>query len=175
MCGDIVARALPEVLDKLTAHIDERLAHLQSKQRVNLNVRAPQKKTCLQDPPIASDIAGAGRPLPVSKFLDEKQQQDPSWKCVRKSFAPAFGMITQVMKKKKLRDDGAQPVYVEQNQRAQLLYTEADRELMQAAWDMTTAHRLELAARAGNPQEPVSFVDRPDRPSVIDLLQGRRE
>ena len=80
-----------------------------------------------------------------------------------------------MMKKKRLRDEGALPVYVEQNQRAQLLYTEADRELMQVAWELTTAHRLELAARAGNPQEPVSLVDRPDRPSVMDLLQGRRE
>ena len=175
MCSEIVARALPEVLDKLTAHIDQRFSHLESRQRVNLNVRAPQKRPLLQDPPIASDIAGAGRPLPVSKFLDEKQQQDPTWKVVRKSFAPAFGMITQVMKKKRLRDEGAQPVYVEQNQRAQLLYTEADRELMQVAWELTTAHRLELAARAGNPQDAPALVDRPDRPSVMDLLQGRRE
>ena len=57
MCSEIVSRALPEVLHKLTTHIDERFAHLESRQRVNLNVRAPQKKALLHDPPIVSDIA----------------------------------------------------------------------------------------------------------------------
>ena len=71
VCTDIVARALPAVLDKLTAHIDQRLAHLESRQRVNLNVRAP-KGASPQNPPIAIDIAGARRPFPVAKFLDQK-------------------------------------------------------------------------------------------------------
>ena len=45
VCTDIVAHALPAVIDKLTAHIDERLAHLESRQRVNLNVRAPKRSS----------------------------------------------------------------------------------------------------------------------------------
>ena len=169
MCSEIVARALPEVLDKLTAHIDGRLAHLESRHRVNLNVRAPQKRSLLQDPPIASDIAGAGRPLPVSKFLDDKEREDHSWKCARKSFSPSFGMLIQVMKKKKMRDQGTQAIYVEQNSRPQLLYTEEDRPLMQEAWELISAHREDLAARY-HEGVPAALVD---RPSVIDLLQRR--
>ena len=42
VCTDIVARALPQVVDKLTAHIDERLAHLgDNRQRVNLTCVPP--------------------------------------------------------------------------------------------------------------------------------------
>ena len=116
VCTDIVARALPEVVDKLTAHMDERLVHLENRQRVNLNVRAP-KRSAAHDLPIAVDIASAGRPFPVARFLDEKERGDPTWKGARRSFAPAFGMVVQVLKKKKLREDGAQPIYVEQNHR----------------------------------------------------------
>ena len=71
VCTDIVAQALPAVIDKLTTHIDERLAHLESRQRVNLNVRAP-KRSSPQNPPIARDITGV--PFPVARFLDEKEQ-----------------------------------------------------------------------------------------------------
>jgi len=129
LCTDIVTHALPAVIDKLAAYIDERLAHVESRQHVNLNVRAP-KRPAPHNPPIASDIAGVGRPFPVAKFLDQKEREGPSCKCARRSFAPTFGMQVHVLKKKKLKDEGAQPVYVEQNHRAPLLYTEEDREVM---------------------------------------------
>ena len=162
-CTEALARALPGMLDKLTAHIDERLGHLEGRQRVNLNVRAP-KRPAPYDVPIAQSIAGAGRPLPLAKFLDEKERLGPSWRAVRRSFAPTFGMVMTVLKKKQLKDAGRQPIYVEQNHRPQLLYTENDRALMENAWALSAAHRESLS---GGPR--VAIADsRP--PSVLDLL-----
>ena len=43
VCTDIVGRTVPVMIDKLSSYIDERLAHLGTRQVVNLNVRAPQK------------------------------------------------------------------------------------------------------------------------------------
>ena len=165
VCTEIVGSAVPALLDKLSSYIDERLAHLGTRQIVNLNVRAP-KRPASQHPQIATDIAGAVRPLPLAKFLDEKARDDPSWKIVRKSFAPSFGMVTQVLKKKKLKDEGRQGMYVEQNHRAQILYAEEDRALMDQAWELTTAHREDLIGRSEPPAPAVQ-----DRPSVLDLLQ----
>ena len=99
VCTDIVGRTVPVMIDKLSSYIDERLAHLGTRQVVNLNVRAP-KRPASQLPQVANDIAGAGRPFPIAKFLDEKEREDPTWSSTRKSFAPAFGMLTQVLKKK---------------------------------------------------------------------------
>ena len=48
-------------------------------------------------------------------------------------------MQVQVLKKRKLQEDGVQGIYVEQNHRPQLLYTVADRGLMEEAWELTTA------------------------------------
>ena len=169
LCTDIVGRTVPVMIEKLTSYIDERLAQLGTRQIVNLNVRAP-KRAAPHLPRIANDIAGAGRPLPLAKFLDEKEREDTSWKSVRRSFTPAFGMLTQVLKKKKLKDEGRQGMYVEQNHRAQLLYTEDDRALMEQAWELTEAHREDLAGRHA---EPPAAVD--GRPSVIALLQRANE
>jgi hypothetical protein len=47
-------------------------------------------------------------------------------------------MQVQVLKKKKLREEGEAGIYVEQNHRPQLLYAEEDIELMQAAWELTS-------------------------------------
>ena len=136
---------------------------------MNLNVRAP-KRLASQLPQVANYVAGAGRPFPIAKFLDQKEREDPTWSSARKSFAPAFGMLTQVLKKKKLRDEGRQGVYVEQNHRAQMLYTEDDRELMEQAWELTAAHREDLAGR----REPLAPAVQ-DRPSVIALLKRASE
>ena len=103
MCTEIVARALPTVLDKITEHIDKRLAHLEGRQRINLNVRAP-KRDGPYSPPIARNISG--RPYPVAKYLDQKQREDPSWQGVRRSFAPTFSMCVQILKKNKLKEEG---------------------------------------------------------------------
>jgi len=138
---------------------------LGTRQIVNLNVRAP-KRAAQHLPQIATDIAGAGRPLPLAKFLDEKEREDTPWESVRRSFAPAFGMLTQVLKKKKLKDEGRQGMYVEQNHRAQILYVEEDRALMEQAWELSTAHREDLMGRR---EPPVTAVH--GRPSVLDLLQ----
>ena len=148
---------------QLLARIHERMEH--DRQRVNPNVRAP-KRAGPHQPQIARDIAGT-RPFPVARFLGEKEREDPTWKDVRRSFAPTFGMQVQVLKKKKLKDDGLQPTYVEQNYRAQLLYTEEDRGIMQAAWELTAAHQEDLAARPAHPQAAPQ-----DRPSVMDIMQG---
>ena len=79
-------------------------------------------------------------------------------------------MLTQVLKKKKLRDEGRQGVYVEQNHRAQMLYVEEDRELMEQAWELAAAHREDLAGRSPHPPAAVQ-----DRPSVIALRQRASE
>ena len=166
VCTNIVDRTIPLVIGKLTSYIDERLAHLDGRQRINLNVRAP-KRPASQQPPIAKDIAGAGRPYPVARFLDDKERADPTWISVRKSFAPTFGMVTQVLKKKKLKDEGRAALYIEQNHRAQMLYTEDDRGLMEEAWELTTAHREDLAGR----REPSSPAVQ-GRASVLDMLRA---
>ncbi len=66
-CADVLTDAVPGILQKVTAHIDQRLAHLETRQRVNLGVRAPSRPAPHNPPPIARCIEGAGRPLPVAK------------------------------------------------------------------------------------------------------------
>ena len=173
-CTEAIANAVPGIIEKLSAHIDERLA--QDRQRVNLNVRAP-KRPLPRDPLIARDIAAARRPFPVAKFLDAKEREDPAWRETRRSFAPTFGMIVQVLKKSKLKEEGLPAVYVEQNQRPQLLYTEDDRELMEEAWKMTTAHREELVSRLTAQVAPIAPAALPAPvppavPRVLAMLQG---
>ena len=79
-------------------------------------------------------------------------------------------MLTQVLKKKKLRDEGRRGAYVEQNHRAQMLYTEEDRELMEQAWELAAAHREDLTGRGTPPPAAAQ-----DRPSVLDMLQRTSE
>ena len=88
--------------DEIPARIQERLDR--DCQCVNLNVRAP-KRPAPHDP-IARDIVGAGRPFPVAKFLDQKEREDQTRRETRRSFAPTFGMLVQVLKKKRLKDEG---------------------------------------------------------------------
>ena len=151
---------------KILATIQERFE--QDRQRVKLNVHAT-KRPAPHRPQIPRDLAGVGRPYPVAKFIDSKNREDPSWKIARRSFAPAFSMQVQVLKKKKLKEEGRAAVYIEQNHRPQLLYTEEDRGLMEEAWELTTAHRDDLAGRPGNPQAAPMLQD---RPSVMDMLRG---
>ena len=106
----------------------------------------------------------------MARFLDAKEREDSSWKGVRRSFAPAFSMLVQVLKKKKLKEEGGSAVYVEQNHRPQLLYTTEDREIMEHAWELTTAHREDLAGCSGNPQRAASVVR--NGPSVLDMLRA---
>jgi hypothetical protein len=170
VCTDIVTRLLPRLLERVTAHLDERLATLEARQHVNLNVRAP-KRAAVHNHPVVRDIAHAGRPLPVARFLDQKEREDPSWSSARKSFAPSFGMQVQVLKKRKLKADGVQGVYVEQNHRPQLLYTDEDRPLMEEAWALTEAHREDLTGVRQAVVGPRAAASG-SRPSVVDLLRG---
>ena len=82
-------------------------------------------------------------------------------------------MQVQVLKKKKLKEEGRAAMYIEQNHRPQLLYTEEDRGLMEEAWELTTAHREDLAGRTGNPQAAPMLQGRQDIPSVMDMLRRR--
>ena len=79
-------------------------------------------------------------------------------------------MQVQVLKKKRLRGEGKAAVYVEQNHRPHLLYSEEDRELMQEAWELTSAHREDLAGRPAVPQEGALVTHA--RPTVADMLRG---
>ena len=74
--GEQLVRLLTTVETRLTAQ-DETLARIQERldsdrQRVQLNVRAP-KRPAPHDPPIARDLSGAGRPLPLAKYLNQKE------------------------------------------------------------------------------------------------------
>ena len=163
--------------EQLLARIQANLEH--DRQHVNLNVRAP-KRAGPHLVQMSRDIGGT-RPFPVARFLDMKEQQDPGWKCARRSYAPTFGMQVQVLKKNKLKEQGQTAIYVEQNSRPQLLYTDEDRPLMEEAWTLTAAHREDLTARYGNPPQLLvahdapAVLDRPERQSVMDLLQRSRE
>ena len=176
VCGSQLAQILANMNERMTnqekilATIQESFE--QDRQRVDLNVRAP-KRSAPHQPQIARDLAGVGRPYPVAKFLDSKEREDPSWNNARLSFAPAFSMQVQVLKKKKLKEEGMAAMYIEQNHRPQLLYTEEDRGLMEEAWELTTAHREDLAGRTGNPQAAPMLQCRQDRPSVMDMLRMR--
>ena len=170
VCTAIVTRTVPAILEQVTAHIEERLAHVESRQRVNLNVRAP-KRAAAHNQPLARDITQAGRPYPVSKFLDMKERADPSWRSARKSFAPSFGMQVQILKKRKLKADGVEGIYVEQNHRPQLLYTEQDRALMEEAWALTEAHREDLAGLRRPSMRALPAAS--SRASVVDMLRRR--
>ena len=75
-------------------------------------------------------------------------------------------MLMQVLKKKRLAEEGVRPTYVEQNHRAQLLYTDEDRALMEEAWGLTTAYREELCGQLA-PRRPA----RTERPNVLELLR----
>ncbi len=47
-CTEVVTRAMPEILERLTDHmtaqIEQRFAMIENRQRVNLNVRAPKRR-----------------------------------------------------------------------------------------------------------------------------------
>jgi hypothetical protein len=53
------------------------------------------------------------------------------------------------------------------------LYTDDDMALMQHAWELTAAHREDLAGRSGNPQDTPALVAHAERRSVLDLLHAR--
>ena len=121
--GEQLPRMLTTVNQRLRSQEDvlnrihERLEHDQQRV-VNLNVGAP-KRAAARQPQLAGDLVGVGRPVPVARFLDSKEREDPTWKSVRRSFAPTFSMQVQVLKKKKLKEEGRPPAYVVQNHRPQ--------------------------------------------------------
>ena len=80
-------------------------------------------------------------------------------------------MLLQLLKKKKLKEEGGSAVYVEQNHRPQLLYTTEDLEIMETAWELTIAHRGDLVGRPGNLQGAALVVR--NGPSVMDMLRAR--
>ena len=168
-CTVAFAVAASRIVEGIANHIGDSFVNAKGAGRVNLNVRAP-KRSFLRDPPIAQTIEGLGRPLPLAKFLDEQEIIDPTWRGVRKNIAPFFGMQIQVLKKRKLKEGGGDPIYVEQNHRPQLFYTEHDRDLMQEAWEMISAHREDIVNRAGASTYNVPVVA-PAVPRVIALLQ----
>ena len=168
--GCQLARCMRSIQQRLAAQdgVLERIQErLDSGQKIlNLNVRAP-KRTGTYSAPVTRGMAlGNRRPLPLARFLDEKEAADSSWARVRRSFSPCFGMLTQVLKKKRLAEEGVRPTYVEQNHRAQLLYTEEDRGMMEEAWALTTAHREELCGQLAS-ERPT----RTERPNVLELLR----
>ena len=170
-CADAVANVVPMVVNNVASRIIDRLALSENKHRINLNVRAP-KRLAFHDPPIATSIEGAGRPLPLARFLDQKELDDPTWRAVRRSLAPFFGMQMQILKKTRLREGGVQAIYVEQNHRPQLFYTENDRPLMQEAWEMMAAHRDDLVNRSSLVAIPAPTITRA-KPRVLAMLERR--
>lgn len=70
-CKNAFAVAAPDIIEGIANRIGGSIVNAGSARRVNLNVRARRNKS-LRDPPIAETIEGAGKPLPLAKFLDEK-------------------------------------------------------------------------------------------------------
>ena len=107
-CSDALARAMPDFCANLPRHLDDRFEALAARLQaplLNLNVRSP-KRLLQQQFGARSQVAivavGAGSPLPVAKFLDEKQRADPSWAPIRKSYAQNFTKVVMALHKKKL-------------------------------------------------------------------------
>ena len=83
-----------------------------------------------------------------------------------------FGvLLLKRSKTKKLKEEGGSAVYVEQNHRPQLFCTRDDTGTMEAAWELTAAHREDLAGRSGNPQGAALVVR--NGPSAMDMLRAR--
>ena len=78
----------------------------------------------------------------------------------------------QILKKRKLRADGDQGIYVMQNHRAQLLYTEADRPIMEEAWVLTEALREDLAGVSVRHANARALPAASSRASVMDMLRA---
>ena len=68
---------------------------------------------------------------------------------------------------------GKAAIYIEQNHRPQLFYTDEDRELIDEAWALAAAHREDLVGRRQGAPPRVALRD---GPSVMAMLQsGERE
>ncbi len=147
MCEQFISRTLPEVVQKLTAHIDERFAVLENRRRPR------------PGPYAIADVANAP-PLSIPSFLHQKEQLDPAFARVRKNFAAGFSILVSILKQDALEQQGRPPSHDNRN-----MYTEADRHVMEHAWETATAYREFLLGR------PIAPAGSDARPSVVDLLQ----
>ena len=104
LAQDVLALAVPQLCATLQQHFDQRFDALAARleaQRggniVNLNVRSPKRPTqhAGREAPLAIAPVGGSRPLPIAKFLDEKQRLDPSWAPVRRSVVMRFSHVAQ--------------------------------------------------------------------------------
>ncbi len=69
--------------------------------------------------------------------------------------------VAQVLKKRKVKEEGGQNLFVEQNHRPQLLYTENDRPILEAAWEDHSF--LCLCSHTPHmPRHPISTRESPD-------------
>ena len=117
---------------------------------------------CVAGCSLIADVANA-RPLSIPTFLQQKEEIDPDFARARKNFAPAFSILVSIIKQDALKASGRHLTHDGRRHN----YTEADKHVMQEAWELTCAFRESLLGRAN-----ASASDA--RPSVMELLQRAR-
>ena len=143
MCEQILARALPQAIRKLTDHIDERFTAFESQR--------------CRPGPYAIDDTPSAQPLSLPTFLQSKERLDPDFARARRQYTPAFTMLVSILKHDAMKASGRT---VAQDKRS--TYTEADKHIMNTAWEVSTAYRESLLGRQ---------VAAAASPSVLEMLQ----
>ncbi len=140
-CEQMFSRIVPDIVQKLTDHIDKRFAELERKGQ--------------RSSPYALGDGTDLRPLSIPAYLSEKERTYPHFAQIRKNFGPAFGVLVAVLKQEALKMSGKQS---NQDKR----HTESDRCVMDHAWEIATAYRESLLGR------PATVADA--KPSILELL-----
>lgn len=139
-CEQMFSRIVPDIVQKLTDHIDKRFAELERKGQ--------------RSSPYALGNGTDYRPLSIPAYLSEKERAYPDFARIRKNFGPAFGALVAVLKQEALKMSGKQGNHKR--------HTESDRCVMDHAWEIATAYRESLLGR------PAAFADA--KPSILELL-----
>ena len=69
VCTEALAVAVPGIITQVTTHIDRGLAHLELRQRVNLDVRAKKRRALCNPPPIARYVFQSTGPDTFTRYL----------------------------------------------------------------------------------------------------------
>jgi hypothetical protein len=123
VCEQVFARCLPQLIDKVTQHIDLQIARSRTR-------------------PGPYALADNDQALSIPAFLLEKERASGDFGSVRRQFTPAFSMLVNILKQDALKAAGRP--YTHKNS-----YTESERPIMEQAWETTAAYRESLLGRRG--------------------------
>ena len=151
VCQQVFARCLPQFVDKVAEHID-----------AQLTARARTR-------PGPYALADNDRALSIPAFLLEKERAESAVRpaaelpgefgSIRRQFTPAFSVLVNILRQDALKAAGRPFAHKHS-------YTEAERPLMEGAWEMTAAYRESLMSRRG-------AVAPETHPNVLQMLQHR--